>query len=234
MRGRTLRVVDEFSPWFVGRPKEQFDAFMARGYKGTEIDTEDGGVDDSRLRRGLSQLQHALPALLAERIRTAAVQHPADNAPFVLAPILVTNAPLVLAHRRLSMRHVERVDTVAELGDEVPFLSVHVATGPAFEQHVATQARELPKYLGERGLVNAEESRKTAGHPEYGLPATLIATLVNGITPFPLRHPFNQVIVCQANNLNELVTAIKAEAVKVNRSIQRERPKWGYRAKRAG
>lgn len=221
--GHTLRVVDEFSSMFVHRSPDHFDRVMHRAYKGTEIDLEVAGVDDSRIRHGLSQLQHALPALLAERIRGAASQLSDDNAPFLYSGVLVTNAPLILAHRRLGMKQVERAGTVSDLGVVVPYLSVRLETGPQFERHVAAQCRELPKYATEEGLKHVEAARRAAGQPEYCLPSVLAVALAAGLPHFSFDHPFNQIVVCNVAHLDQLVTLIKDETLKVNRSLRSHR-----------
>jgi len=218
--GHVVRVVDEFSTWFVHRSPDHFDRMTPRAYKGTEIDIEDGAVDDSRIRHGLSQLQHALPALLSERIRDAVSQHPEDNAPFLYAGVLVTNAPIILAHRQLGMKQVERAATVSELGEVVPYLSVHVETGPQFELHVASQCNQLLKHVKDEGFKAIEASRRAANQPEYCLPSVLAVSLSAGHTHFSFNHPFNQVIVCNVAHLAELIGLIKDETLRVNRSIR--------------
>lgn len=218
--GHALRVVDEFSPWFVHRSPDHFDLVMPRAYKGTEIDAEDGAVDDSRIRHGLSQLQHALPAILTERIRGAASQHPDDNAPFLYSGLLVTNAPLILAHRQLGVKQVERATTVSELGAVVPYLSVHVEAGPQFERHVASQCGQLLKHVKDGGFKDIEARRKAAHQPEYCLPSVLAVSLAAGHTSFSFDHPFNQIIVCNVAHLTELIGLMREETIKVNRSIR--------------
>jgi hypothetical protein len=218
--GNALRVVDEFSPWFAHRSPDYFDRVMPRAYKGTEIDGEDGAVDDSRVRHGLSQLQHALPAILAERIRGAASQHPDDNAPFLYSAVLVTNAPLILAHRQLGMKQVEQATSVSEVGTLVPYLSVHVETGPQFEQHVASQCGQLLKDVRNGGFKDVDARRKAGNQPEYCLPSTLAVSLAAGHPNFSFNHPLNQIVVCNVAYLTELIGLMKEETIKVNRSIR--------------
>lgn len=67
--GHTLRVVDVFSPVMPGDEHTiAFDNKANFCLKGVEIDLNSGAVHDAEIRRGLAQLQYALPRLVTETI----------------------------------------------------------------------------------------------------------------------------------------------------------------------
>jgi hypothetical protein len=218
--GHKFRVVDSFSRWFVHRSAERFERHFVPCYKGVEVDIDGGGVDDSRLRHGLYQLQYALPALLAERIRSAAIENPVDNMPFMFLPILVTTAPLVVAKRGLNMRRLQSANALRDIGTEIPYVSVYVTTGSEFEKHVAAQCAGLPKRIETETMREVEEQRRVAGASEYDLPSLVTTCLAFGIADATLDRPFNQIVVCSFAFLGELLTLVKDEALRINNSVR--------------
>ena len=99
--------LDQFSRWFFLRHESVLAGDSSSCYKGLEIDESNGNVYDAEIRHGIFQLQYALPRLLAELIRDSATAQFDEHAPFFIAPILVTNAPLVVARRNLTARQIQ-------------------------------------------------------------------------------------------------------------------------------
>lgn len=112
-----VRGVEEFTPWFLTDPAwytSNFDLPVC--YKGAEIDLSSGNVQDTELRHGLSQLQFAIPPLLARRIATPGTSFGVvDNTPFFFSALLVTNAPLIVAGADLDTNRVERAEHLSDL-----------------------------------------------------------------------------------------------------------------------
>lgn len=128
-----LQAIDLFSPKFVHGRWPHDDPPLDRCYTGVEVGGQDGGGEsdkskgrafEAQLRHGVRQLQYALPSLIALRARMAALLTAEDAFPFFLAPILLTNAPLMVAHASFGIASVETSEALEDVGRMVPYFVV--------------------------------------------------------------------------------------------------------------
>jgi hypothetical protein len=222
--GSVLRGVDVFSPWFIPRTSDSFDEQIPSCYKGVEIEVNSGNVHDSEIRHGIAQLHFALPSIVATRIKGLTAEHPTDNLPFFFSAILVTNAPLVVARKRLSHAAVAQADDVSDLGRTVPYVSLHVETGPEFERHLAAQFRDLPLLLKHQEFQVVEQRRRRAGAKGWQLPSGTAALLAAGTGWIGLNASFNHVIVCNATAFGKLVRRLLSEVDRVSNDLKKRPP----------
>jgi len=222
--GSVLRGIDEFSPWFIRKPTYFAATELAACYKGVEVDTVSGNVFDAELRHGISQLQFALPALLSMRVDIAVDDIPGDNLPFFFVPILVTNAPLIVAHKNFNVGRVTAAKAVEELGQPVPYLSLYVDTGPEFEAHIAFHFSHFVDRTVTDAIREADAARRAIGIAERLLPSKIISDLAEGADRVGYRIPFNNVIVCNVNSLKRLVSRIHRKVRTAVSSLTREPP----------
>ena len=220
--------LDQFSRWFFLRHESVLAGDSSSCYKGLEIDESNGNVYDAEIRHGIFQLQYALPRLLAELIRDSATAQFDEHAPFFIAPILVTNAPLVVARRNLTARQIQTATAVRQLGREVPHLVYHVDVGPEFERHCARESSPLEQYV-ER-FRETERLRIQQGEYEGSLPSSLIRSLMSGGVSGP--RVFSAFVVCTLASFPSLIGRIKAVANRQVGGMRPKRPSYRRRKRR--
>lgn len=141
--GRTIRIVDELSSFLSSfdvppNGTVPFDENMEFAFKGIEVDKEKGNAHDSEIRRGILQLQYALPQLLKTLIYWHLGAGANEGHPFFFCPILLTTAPLYLADHGLDVDAVKSATEIRDLAKEVPYLIVYSDYGPDFDAHCAS------------------------------------------------------------------------------------------------
>ncbi|ESA38144.1 hypothetical protein N836_32445 [Leptolyngbya sp. Heron Island J] len=206
--GRTIRAIDNFSLKFF-RPSAttDFDASIKHCYKGTEIDESNGNVYDSELKHGISQLQYALPRLLAETALDNLRKHEDDNIPFLICPILLTTADLMVAKRNLDTSMIESAQCLSDISKSVPYLVLYSDYGPDFQKHCIKECIQLGK-IESKILDKFDRKRFEAG--EYSSISTsfLCQCLAEGMRA-DLVDYFTQFVICQTSSLKSLIRDIK-------------------------
>jgi len=205
-----VTLFDVFSPWRVSRkPLQSFNKLLALAYKGVEVDIDSGDVFDAELRRGLLQLQFALPRAVASCTRDALLGHLDDNKPFFISAILLTNARLLLARKTMSIDSVQDAQSLDELASDVPFVRVHLPQGPELKEHCKREFSLL------RGLENTpqvaalEEAVKARGKNTVQNPATALYFLRAGDLWPAGAGVLEQAVVCNLAAFDDLMTALR-------------------------
>jgi len=217
--GRTIRAIDDFSLKFF-RPNAtvDFDEPIKHCYKGIEIDKSNGNVYDSELKHGISQLQYALPRLLTEMALNNLYGHVEDNIPFLICPILLTTADLMVAQRKLTTDMIESATCLADISKSVPYLVFYSDYGPDFERHCIKECAQLEE-IGSKILDEFDTKRFKAGEYSpiptsflcHGLARGMRADLVSYFTHF---------VVCKFSSLDTLTRDIKKIASAAARTLR--------------
>lgn len=212
--GDFLRGFDNFSA-FKFTNFERLENFSIEkcqyAYKATEVKMgSDPKVYDSEIKHGLSQLQYALPRLISEEIFMSGLSPGKDNHPFVICPILVTTAKLLVVNDIMSMSKVEQIDNIGELGEQVPYVIIEYDYGPDFERHCSEMFRDLADLESDEGVQELEELRINSKLEEYEFqyPSKIGISLAN-CERFKMHQYFLQFIVCNYDALPGLLDEIK-------------------------
>ena len=207
--GYTLRSIDMFSRWFLpSGGTADFEREMEMCYKGMEIDGSDGRVYDSEIKHGLSQLQYALPRLLSDTALFNIYSHPDDNVPFLICPILLTTASLLVAARTLTRDKVQAARDVSDLGKQVPYLISYSDTGPDFDNHRQRACAGLIALHDNPTAQAINEHRLKNGEYSFRAPIVYGRSLGSGSGGrFP--ELFSQFVVCNVSHFADLVTRIR-------------------------
>lgn len=215
--GGALRIFDDFCPYVVDHtPSYVLTNQTPCCYKGIEIKAGDSGVYDAEIRHGLEQLRYALPRLMANAILNNIMGHVDDNRPFLVCPILLTNAELFVAHKNLSVAAVEKADDPAELGKRVPCLISHAGYGPDFESHCQKAFKVLTDYVGHKKVQEVDDLRGVISDKVYrkGRPIAFMKALAIADCT-PLEIYFTQFMVCTRDGFPRLVDKLKRLTVQV-------------------
>jgi hypothetical protein len=210
--GNTIRVLDKFSSFAVDADATvPFDRQLPACYKGLEIDPDRGQVTDSALRQGIAQLQYALPRLLVELVTRNLAAHPGKNVPFLFCPVLLTTAPLLVAHREMGTQQVSQASQLPDLADQAPFLVVYCDYGPEFEAHCRREFRVLEALERSDNTLIVERRRAVHYRSATELPIAVIESLLAADRHW-LRRLFTHFIVCTDSQLPTLLDALKEAA----------------------
>lgn len=217
--GQTIRAVDKFSrKFFRSNETVGFDARMPHCYKGVEVDEPNGNVYNSELKHGISQLQYALPRLLTETALDNLYGYPEDSIPFLICPILLTTAEILVAQRNLTTKMVESANCLSDISKPTPYLVLYSDYGPDFERHCITECarlgeldysyfNEIDAYRFENGEFDNESTSFLCHCLARGMRAELVSY-------------FTQFVVCRFSSLDILVRDIKQVASTAARTLQ--------------
>lgn len=210
--GDTLHAVDEFSPFKLDvGSTASFGADMVLCYKGVEIN-ERGDVFEREIKHGLSQLQYALPRLFTQKVMFSGGAGE-DSFPFFYCPILLTNADLIVAKEELTLRDIEKADSVTDLGERVPFFVIQQDFGPDFERHCLKECAPLGK------LEELDHFRVLSGlraDSERGTVNDRWLEICKGLVnneKYYINRFFTQFVVCNFNAFARLITHVKRTAM---------------------
>lgn len=224
--GEFLRIFDNFSE-FNFTSLEKLEIFLSENcqyaYKATEVKMgSEPKVYDSEIKHGLSQLQYALPRLISEKIFMTGLYPAEDNHPFVICPILVTTAKLLVVNELMSMSKVEQIDNIDELGEKVPYVIIEYDYGPDFERHCSEVFRGLDDLESDEGVQELEELRRNSKLKEYDFeyPSRIGISLAD-CERFRMHRYFLQFIVCNYDALPALLDEIKLIVEDMSLKIER-------------
>lgn len=221
--GYTLRVVDTFAAY--NATKNYTDAFedsFAFCYKGTEVKINEGVVTDAELKKGIAQLQYALPTLLSDAVSFHIGSHPSDNKPFMFCPILLTTAELYILNSDVTTDVVSSCDSMEGIAEKVPYLIFHSDIGPEFSRHTRATFHDI------RDITTRPRFRKVAeireAHPAIKYRSLMPDNVIRGLEAGErhyLHKYFTHFIVCSFDHLGALVETIKGSAAEMADSIEK-------------
>lgn len=222
--GHTIRAVDEFSRLFLPENATvRFDESATFCYKGVEVDLSTGAAHDAEIRKGLSQLQFALPRLVKESILFNVSNHEEDNVPFFYCPILVTTSEILVAKKEVSLEAVEAATSIYDIAERSPYVVVNQDIGPDFSRHQARECEVLGRYADSEAIHKISAARVRGGEYIHMLPSAICQDLASQDGP-PLHWLFSQYVVCSLDSLPALIRSIKAVTSKASRAI-RQKPR---------
>ena len=105
------------------------------------VSLSSSSADPSQIRHGLQQIRYAVPKLL-ESLKTASREFDWPLIP-VIAPLLVTNAPLYVLNSAVTVSTVERAESISEIGTEHKHLSIYQKAGPELRAVCAISAQAM-------------------------------------------------------------------------------------------
>lgn len=227
--------IDHFAPWFIHDHEWNVDLTVC--YKGLEIGFG-GPIDedeiepakrkitqkalDGQIKHGISQLQFAIPPLIALRIRAAAHSAFEELAPFFVIPILVTNAELVVARRECDREAVSSASAPADLGEVVPALIMSREPGPDFAQHAKRQLAELDFFAKAATLAAVEKYRKDAGSYEIELPSWLAYRIQRDGNDATVISSCSNFLICNVTHFPDMLQDVLRIFLKSANSIRKE------------
>ncbi|MFA5253591.1 MAG: hypothetical protein WC367_02840 [Methanoregula sp.] len=199
--GNYLNIIDTFSKKFAKyKATESFDKSGPFCYKGTEIDTNTGICSEYPIRKGVSQLQYALPRLINEYIEMRCEDDMPGN-PLFYCPILVTTADLMVLNRGVTIKKVTSSTDLKDIAKSIPYLFLYSDCGPDFQKHCAKQCEELEQFE----WPNLDDYRLSHGEREWELPTRVCKGLSNG----EMNNFFSQFVICSLKNFPAVLQKIK-------------------------
>jgi hypothetical protein len=217
--GRTPRVVDDFAPVMLDdRHSVAFDNKSIFCIKGVEIDLNNGSVYDAEIRKGLSQLQYALPRLVTEAIEWNLGCHPEECYPFLYCPVLLTTSEIFVAKADTTIESVERAETLPDLATPAPWVVVYCEQTQDFQRYRQITCEALSELIGSGATDWIDAVRKEARVYESSLPSAECGDLTGEYSRARLGGYFGQVIVCSLNHFETLLNKLKAVASRTDKT----------------
>lgn len=229
LRHFVLRFFDKFSPYELDikhiKHIFDFEEKIKSVYKGVDVCMCQGHNEeatDNQILRGLSQLQYALPRLitimLSDEMDSQILWHKSieedvkEIAPFFICPILVTNAEIFVAKKRVSIKDINSSNKLEDIATKVPYVDVFYGYGPEFENHCKKEFEPLRNILNNKKFVTLNNMFVNAkGYEGLGwTPHNFLKALIEA-KENPLRIFFTKFIVCSENKLPKLICEIKKE-----------------------
>lgn len=223
LSGSTLHAVDEFSPkFFPYNCTGTIEDSAPYSFKGVEVNVDRGDVHDAEIRRGLLQIQYALPRVLTREIMSSVTLNLEDNLPFFFCGMVVTTAPLMLAREGLTMADVEKAVTLGDIAEPVPWLIACVDPASDFIRHRANACAPLRELAHHPLMAALDQLRATAGENEYCLPSTMCRELADENSG--RGSYFRQIIVCSFEHLDDFLEHVKNISSRAVRGLRDTRP----------
>ena len=224
--GSTLRFVDEFSGEYFGS-KDAFRRLERQipvAYKGTEINLAKGEVYDTDIKHGIAQLRYALPRLLREMLEDANVIGEA-GLPFIMCPILVTTADLLMMNKTASLSKVTRCSNLEQLSKSVPYVILRSDYGPDFENYCRHQEfMYLTKFRDDfeaNEYLKALEIRRSRIKAHViRLPSKILRGLID-VNPFYMNRYFSQFLVVNFSQMREFMELLSKSVNQTVRTLRK-------------
>lgn len=221
-----IRFIDEFSEVKLNHSLHNI-TVNHQSSKGVEVNTSNGEVHDTGIHHGINQLMYSLPVILKSAIIQRLKDHLADVFPYCFCPILVTSAELRLLNKNFSIEEVKNAGSIEDISNEVPFIYFKPYAYPSFVKHSINTFEDirLDKYkerieyfnsirIIELDNVNGVKYEK----PIFEIHPTtnLLNSLMKGGSDM-----FQDILICNLNNLPQLIDDIKQAVEKVGASIEK-------------
>lgn len=161
--GCTIACIDELDSrhW---RKSHVYDFERGLPFIFNAVEVSEGGAHSNELRRGFNQLLYAAPEYLPDHLQFSLDGHVVDVTPQVFMRFLVTNAPLRIVKRGISLTDIENAKDLSDISSSIPAAIMVQNTGPDFKRHVSSLAEKYDrtslKVSAERIQQAFEESGK--------------------------------------------------------------------------
>lgn len=214
-----IKSVDDFSPWFGHHDALAIDHKLRVCSKGVEIDTNSNNVHGAEIKHGITQLQFAMPKLVASQVRSLTNMPLPELPPLLFALILVTNAPLYIASQRLNTAMIERAADPTALGKRVPFLTVDAGAGPELERHAASSFADLPSLMATANFKILDMQLEAMRLNPWFRPQAVAERAARGSE---WQHEYRRVIVCNSRTVPLCLRLIKESLLQLRDKMSRE------------
>jgi hypothetical protein len=128
-----------------------------------------------------------------------------ENTPFLYSAVLVTNAPLFVAHASVEPQVVEQADQLSDIAEEVESIVVNVPVGQDLFEHARRQFANIPSVMTRKGVKAAEAHRKADGVHEYELPSSPARRISEVGDEIEAITNVSSVLVCRFGYLTQLL-----------------------------
>lgn len=144
--GGTVVCVDQFVPFYLGTNAFlEMEAACPLVYKGVEIHERDNAID-VEFRRAVQQLRYGMPAALHRAIDYS-IFNPEVSVDYThaifLAPVLVTNAPLLVLKEEVDIKTIENAKDLSEITERAGMAVLFSQHGPEYVQHFHGAMQDL-------------------------------------------------------------------------------------------
>ncbi|GBC60537.1 hypothetical protein DENIS_1494 [Desulfonema ishimotonii] len=218
--GNTVRVIDQFSPCVVSSDAlVSFEMGMPVCYKGMEVNTDTGEVDESLFKQSLWQLQSPLPRLMTENIFLFLTGPVENNIPFLFCPVLLTTAPLFVMRKETALSQIENADQIEDVAVRTPYLIMSSGLSPDFKSTCVEESKQLRTLLRTDKAMAIEMKKARYYNSHFNLPFTIIDAL-NASEYYYLNHFFTQFFICSHTAFPEFVRVLKKTAETVMKTRQ--------------
>jgi hypothetical protein len=214
--GCALRAFDDFSTVVLDKePTYDFTRRTPCCYKGIEVQ-QAGGVYDAELRHGVEQLRFAMPRLMISTMMNNMMFHDEDNHPFLICPILLTNAELLVLNKNLSVARVRAADDPAELGRRVPYLILYSGYGPDFETHCKNESSVMVQYVDHNKIKALDDLRGIIrdGYRMSRGPVEFMKGMASANDTYMGLY-FTQFVVCSMDGFGRFIDKVKSISKRV-------------------
>jgi len=221
-----VRGIDAFSSWFLTENSWwTTQSPLPVCYKGVEVDVASGYVEPEELRRGIMQLQCAIPPLIRSRIEAPITSFGVDDStPFFFSTVLVTNAPLLVASSAFSPASVESTKNFAELGQQANCLVLRTPPSQDVLRHSQLQFAGFAEVATRKGIQAVESHRKSQGVHAWELPKSLSERLQTSGSELEAVTDVSCILVCSLPYLATLVRELARVCERVGSAATRELP----------
>lgn len=210
--GPALRVIDQFSPYVISTgPSADLDAGLPLCGRGIEIDAGTGETSGAPHKRGVAQLQNALPRIFTENTLEFLTGPAHLNLPFLFCPVLLTTAPLYVMKKEVRIQDIEAADSVTDIGDPHPFLVLHSDYSPDFKTRCIDESSPLKELLRTDEAMEIEMKKVRFYNSHSNLPLTILEAVTSGRHAY-LNAFFTRFIICDLAGFPVLVDALKQAA----------------------
>ena len=210
-----IKLIDEFTEFhYKGILFDSMNGFGLRVVKGIEINNRTNEVHDTGIHHGINQLSYVLPSLIEDHIFENLSSDLGECHPYFLIPILVTSADLRILSDDFSTEKIKESNNFEDFSESVPYLFFHTDVYPSFKLHCRNTFATIPfsanqqerlKYFKELRTIEKIDLKNRNFDDFYSNPSILLDGLKNGIE----NDLFRELIICNINNLEELLDTIK-------------------------
>lgn len=213
--GNTLRVIDNFSSRVLDmKAGEYLDRGIAKALSGVVLETRLGSAEKDSVTRHVELLQFGLPRLITENTLEFMLGAPEQNIPFMIAPVLISSAPLYVTKEGVTTEEIIRAGALEEVCAEKPCVLYYSRYGPDFEATVRNEAESLRILLHKQRAMSIEMKRARYYKTQVNLPFTIIDSFIQA-KRYYLEAFFSQFFIVHSSHFPVFTDEIRNTSQKI-------------------
>lgn len=179
--------------------------------KAMEVNISNGEVHESDITHGAYQLLFALPYFLERHVSRNLASDHSEMYPYLVCPILVTTAKLLLLKEDFSIKTLKESQDVLSLATEEPYLQLHTSLPPSFGTHCANIFNQIPNPHQVANYKKLLEIRKVKFGKNLSLPKSMYSQPDLRLWDYKNATPdlFSSVLVCNLDHFPKLIEEIE-------------------------